>query len=190
MKHALTLLSTLPARTAAFISAISLIGLFSLVPAGAEASTQPSGDETTKPSIWTTDFDAALKAAAFSKRLVLVDFTGSDWCAWCIKLDKEVFDQERFKTEAPKSFVLVKLDFPNKKQLPAGEKERNAALQKQYNVTGFPTVVVLDSSGKVVGKTGYRDGGPIPYLENLKELAERPALLAKAKQAIGIRRPT
>jgi thioredoxin-related protein/outer membrane protein assembly factor BamD (BamD/ComL family) len=185
MKLATPLRSSLHGRTAALISAISLLGLFSLAPAGAGEPVQSSADETNKPSIWTTDFDEALREATSSKRLVLVDFTGSDWCGWCIKLDKEVFEMEQFKKEAPQSFVLVKLDFPKKKQLPEGEKVRNEALQKRYNITGFPTVLVLDGSGKIVGKTGYRAGGPAPYLENLNELAQRPALLAKARQADG-----
>jgi len=169
---------------AVIIGAVSFLGLVSVGTLHAQEAAKPAA-EAVNPSIWTTDFDAALKEAATSKRLVLVDFTGSDWCGWCIKLDEEVFDKAEFKAAAPKDFVLVKLDFPQKKKLPAGEKERNDALQKKYVVQGFPTILMLDGSGKVLGKTGYRDGGPVPYLSHLKELAERPALLAKAKEAKG-----
>ncbi len=139
---------------AVIVGAVSFLGLVSVGTLRAQEAAKPAA-EAAKASIWTTDFDAALKEAAATKRLVLVDFTGSDWCGWCIKLDEEVFDKPEFKAAAPKKFVLVKLDFPQKKKLPAGERERNDALAKKYEVQGYPTILVLDGEGKVVGRTGY-----------------------------------
>ena len=98
--------------------------------------------------LWQTDFEAAKAKAKAEKKLLLVDFTGSDWCGWCIKLKQEVFDKETFKTEAPKQFVCVELDFPHNKELSKELKEQNAKLSDQYKVPGFPTVIVMDPKEK------------------------------------------
>ena len=117
--------------------------------------------------IWRTDFKAALAKAKADKKYLLVDFTGSDWCGWCIKLHGEVFDKEPFKTAAPKQFVLVELDFPQQKELPAELKKQNEELRKKYDIKGFPTVLLLDAKGEVIARTGYREGGPDEYLKQL-----------------------
>jgi thioredoxin-related protein/tetratricopeptide (TPR) repeat protein len=122
--------------------------------------------------LWQTDFTAAKAEAKSQKKLLLVDFTGSDWCGWCIKLHKEVFDKDTFKEAAPKNFVLVELDFPHKKKLAPELKEQNDKLAKEYNVQGFPTVLLLDPEGKVVAKTGYKDGGPEKYVDSLASMVK------------------
>src|SRR6185369_16163584 len=93
--------------------------------------------------------------------------TGSDWCGWCIKLRGEVFDLDPFKAAAPKKFVLVELDYPRQKELPAELKAQNEKLQQEYKIQGFPTIYVMDAEGKPVAKTGYQAGGPEKYLEHL-----------------------
>ncbi len=120
--------------------------------------------------LWQTDFKAAQAKAKQEKKYLLVDFTGSDWCTWCIRLHNEVFDKEAFKTAAPKQFVLVELDFPHEKELSPELKKQNDALQEKYKIEGFPTVLLMDDEGKVIARTGYRDGGPDPYLKLLAEL--------------------
>ena len=136
---------------------------------------------------WVTDFEAAKKSAAEGKKDLLIDFTGSDWCGWCIKLNKEVFDHEPFKTGTKDKFVLVELDFPRKKELEPKLKEQNQALQKQYQVRGFPTIIVADATGKPYAKTGYQAGGPEKYVAHLDELqairVKRDAAFAKADAA-------
>ena len=72
-------------------------------------------------------------------KLVLLDVTGSDWCDWCIKTDKEVFSKTEFKTYARKNLVPVTLDFPRGKRLPEHTADQNAKLKEQFNVRGFPT---------------------------------------------------
>lgn len=136
---------------------------------------------------WVTDFEAAKKTATEGKKDLLIDFTGSDWCGWCIKLNKEVFDHEPFKAGTKDKFVLVELDFPNKKQLEPALKEQNQALQKQYQVRGFPTIIMADATGKPYAKTGYKAGGPEAYVTHLDELRaireKRDAAFAKAEAA-------
>ncbi len=117
---------------------------------------------------WLTDFEAAKKQAAAEKKDILVDFTGSDWCGWCIKLDKEVFSTEAFK--AQKDFVLVALDFPRRKEMPADQKARNEALMRQWGVRGFPTIILTNAKGEPYARTGYQPGGPEKYLPHLAEL--------------------
>ena len=134
-------------------------------------------------SIWRTDFKAAQAKAKQEKKYLLVNFTGSDWCGWCIKLHNEVFDKEPFKAEAPKQFVLVELDFPHEKELAPELKKQNKELSEKYEVEGFPTVLVLDGEGQVIARTGYREGGPKEYLKQLAEFSKiyQNLLVLKAK---------
>ena len=120
---------------------------------------------------WGENQQAALAKAKSEKKLILMDFTGSDWCGWCIKMDKEVFDTAEFKAFAKDNLVLVELDYPNKKQLAPETVAQNEKLQKQYSVDGFPTLIVLDSEGKTL-KTfgGYQKGGAAAFIAELKKL--------------------
>jgi len=118
-------------------------------------------------SLWQTDFDAAMISAEKNDKDLLLSFSGSDWCPWCQKLDKEVFDQDLFKQSAPKNYILLNLDFPKKKQLPDVLKNQNEKLQKRYKVTGFPTIILTDSAGEPYAQLGYRQGGPEKYLDHL-----------------------
>ena len=124
--------------------------------------------------LWQTDFAAASARAADEKKSLLIDFTGSDWCAWCIRLRKEVFNQDAFRREAPEHFVLVELDYPKDKsgQSPALQ-EQNRALLETYPVAAYPTVLLCDASGKPYAATGYLPGGPETYLARLDQLRRR-----------------
>ena len=117
---------------------------------------------------WLTDLDEAKKVAMKENKKILVDFTGSDWCGYCIKLHKEVFDTPEFEKFA-KDYVLVELDFPKRKEQSATEKAKNQAAQKKYGVNGFPTVIIINSSGKALNRAeGYApDSGPDAYLPKL-----------------------
>ncbi len=108
---------------------------------------------------WVVDIDEAKQIATESDRKILLVFQGSDWCAPCIKLDKEVWSTEFFQNYAEEHFVLLQADFPRKKanKLPGAQQEKNNALAEKYNSQGFfPLVVVMDNSGKVLGETGYK----------------------------------
>jgi thioredoxin-related protein len=136
---------------------------------------------------WVTDFEAAKKTAAESRKDLLLDFTGSDWCGWCIKLNEEVFSKEPFKAGTKDKFVMVELDFPQKKELDAKLKEQNEALQKKFKVQGFPTIMLCDATGKPYAKTGYQSGGPEKYVAHLNDLqavrVKRDEAFAKAEAA-------
>jgi hypothetical protein len=99
-----------------------------------------------------------------------MDFTGSDWCGWCVRLKEEVFSKESFKTGAPKNFVLVELDYPKKTEQPEAIKKQNKALARKYAVQGFPTILLADASGKPYARTGYKEGGAEKYLAHLDEM--------------------
>jgi thioredoxin-related protein len=121
-------------------------------------------------SEWTTDFNTALRTAKAEKKMVLMNFTGSDWCGWCIKLKNEVFSKPEFKEYAAKHLVLVELDFPKKKKQTAAEKKNNQSLAQRYKVGGFPTIIVLTSDGKLAGELGYQPGGPKAFIAALDKL--------------------
>ena len=119
---------------------------------------------------WLTDLPQAQTQAKSEKKIVLMDFTGSDWCGWCSKFKKEVLDTPEFRAFAAKSVVLVEVDFPNKKEQSADLKTANAALKTKYDIHGFPTLVVLDQNGKEIGRqVGYAKGGPAAFIAKLEK---------------------
>jgi len=122
---------------------------------------------------WDDDYEKALAKAKAEKKMVVLDFTGSDWCGWCIKLDKEVFSKKEFKDYAKDNLVLVEVDFPQTKKLPKKTQEQNEKLQKEHSIRGYPTIIVLDSEGKKVGQLGYMEGGPTPFIAKLDELKKK-----------------
>lgn len=120
---------------------------------------------------WLTDLEAAKKLAAQENKVILVDFTGSDWCGFCIKLKKEVFDKDEFKKFAEKNLVLVEIDFPRAKKQSDEVKKANKALQAEYKVEGFPTIFVLDAKGKKLEEfVGYGGEGAAKYIEKLQNV--------------------
>ncbi len=161
--------------------------LASLVVAAVGAVAFAGGEE------WMQDFEAAKAKAQAEKKDLLIDFTGSDWCGWCIKLDKEVFAHDSFQESIQKEYVLVSLDFPRNETLITPEiKAQNEELQKKYAVQGFPTIFLTDASGRPYAQTGYQRGGPEKYLEHIAELrdahTERNGLMERAGQAEGLER--
>ncbi len=122
---------------------------------------------------WHNDINKAIDISFKSKKPMLLFFTGSDWCGWCIKLQKEVFQKPEF-SEWAKNVVLVELDFPRKTQLEEKLKQQNAQLQQIFQVTGYPTVwlVTPQKNGEQInlqqlGKTGYVAGGPTKWIESV-----------------------
>ena len=122
---------------------------------------------------WLTDYAKALALAKTQNKPVLIDFTGSDWCGWCMKLDKEVFSMEGFKSYAAEKLVLLKIDFPRRKTLPAEEAAQNQKLANQFNIEGFPTVIVLKPDGTKAGSLGYMPGGPKAFLAELEKVTPK-----------------
>ena len=150
----------LPAFSTAFFAAAALL---TFVPVAVHAQAVKAG--------WTDNQTKALAQAKVEKKLVLMDFTGSDWCSWCIRMDKEVFDTAEFKDYAKDKLVLVEVDYPHQKAQSPQVKKQNEALQTKYNVEGYPTMIVVDGDGKTVKVfDGYQEGGAKGFVEQLKKL--------------------
>ena len=128
--------------------------------------------------VWTESYGKALRLAKQTNRPVLIDFTGSDWCHWCIKLDKEVFEKPEFVAYAKESLVLLKLDFPRRK-IPALIKAQNDSLKRAFGVRGYPTLFLIDASGQKLGRLGYQKGGPVPYVALIKGMVAKKTPPAK-----------
>lgn len=120
---------------------------------------------------WLTDLSKALEKAKAEKKLVLMDFTGSDWCPPCKALHKTVLTSPEFEAYAQTNLVLVELDFPNSKPQTEELKAANKALATKYDVDGFPTVIVLDAEGKQLSKkVGYSGGTAKSFIADLEKL--------------------
>jgi uncharacterized protein YyaL (SSP411 family) len=126
-------------------------------------------------SVWLTDLPKAQAQAKSENKLVLLDFTGSDWCIWCVKLDTDTFSKPGFADYAAKNLVLVQLDYPNKKPQSDDLKKANAALAAKYNPEGiFPTLIAMKPDGTVVWKNeGYLEGGPQAMIAKLDEARKK-----------------
>jgi len=134
---------------------------------------------------WHTDFAAAKELAKQQQKLILADFTGSDWCGWCVKLKREVFDQPEFQSWAQKNVVLVELDYPKRTEQPAELRQQNQRLQQQYGVRAFPTILILDADGNRIGQLGYVAGGPAAWIPQAETQMQGVAQAqGKAGQAV------
>ncbi|MEP2777604.1 MAG: thioredoxin family protein [Luteolibacter sp.] len=125
-------------------------------------------------AVWLHDFEAAKKQAKAEEKPIFINFTGSDWCGWCIRLEKEVFFQKEFQQYAADNLVLVEIDFPRKKEQSAELKAQNKALDKEFKIQGYPTLFLLDAEGEKLSEDiGYREGGAAAYVAHLQELLEK-----------------
>jgi thioredoxin-related protein len=122
----------------------------------------------TPGATWLTDFNKAVAAAKKTNRPILINFTGSDWCGWCHRLEKEVFSQKEFGTYAKSSFVLLELDYPQFKKQAANVKKQNEEIAMKYRVQNFPTVLVINAKGGVLAESGYQRGGASAWINSLK----------------------
>jgi thioredoxin-related protein len=122
---------------------------------------------------WKSNFEAAKEEASKDNKNILLIFSGSDWCAPCIKLDDVVWKSNEFKIEAEKNWIIYKADFPKKKanQLPPELTESNKKLAEKYNKSGnFPLVVLLDKTGKIIGMTGFKNLSAAEYIQHIHSL--------------------
>jgi len=135
----------------------SALWLFALSPARADLN-------------WLTNFQKAQEEARASNKLLLINFTGSDWCPWCIRLEREVFSKPEFAIYARENLVLLMADFPRAKALTREVRQQNSQLAERFRIQGFPTIVVLNGEGKAVGELFYVPGGPAAFIAELKKL--------------------
>ncbi|MFA8341646.1 MAG: thioredoxin family protein [Rhodothermaceae bacterium] len=120
---------------------------------------------------WHTNLEDAQAEAAKTGKPLFVAFEGSDWCGYCIKLHKEILSKGDFIEYAAHNLVLVNIDFPRRKKLPAKQQTYNNDLAKKYKIQGYPTVVLMDKKGKEINRTGYLPNStPKDYVKHLKDL--------------------
>jgi thioredoxin-related protein len=118
---------------------------------------------------WTTNYANAVQQAQAEDKAILLDFTGSDWCGWCMKMKKETLDTPMFKDYASKNLVLVEVDFPHTHPQSDEVKAQNQQLAQKYQADGFPTFVILSKGGRELGRqVGYLAGGPDAFVAELK----------------------
>ena len=143
-------------------------------PPADKGTTQPSSAGQASELSWGTDLPGALNQARSENKMVLIDFTGSDWCGWCIKFDHDVLFTDKFTGYAKSKLVLVKLDFPHHKPQSDALKRANQELATRYHVDGFPTYVLLNFAGKELGRqVGYAEGGPDAFIAELDGFSKR-----------------
>ncbi|MGE0494251.1 MAG: thioredoxin family protein [Vulcanimicrobiota bacterium] len=139
---------------------LAVLGLFACQKAGPAVHSEG----------WLTSYEEAVQQSKETGKPILMDFTGSNWCGWCIKLRKEVFDTPEFAKWADENVVLLELDFPQGVEQAPELKAQNQALLEKYQVEGFPTILFVTSEGKVLGRYGYDAGGPANWTTKASEM--------------------
>ena len=130
--------------------------------------------KSSTPRGFTDNLDEALAKAKAEGKLVYACFSGSDWCYWCKKLEKEVLSDPLFVANVMDDYVLVFIDSPENKALLSNRaKAENEKLTKKYGIRGFPTALILDGNGNRIGKTGYRQGGAAEYVKHLMSFRKK-----------------
>lgn len=121
---------------------------------------------------WFTNYDEAVRVSRSAAKPMVLLFTGSDWCSWCKKLDQEVLRTPEFADGVGDKFIFVLLDFPLNTTAPANLTAQNKKLQKEFDIQGFPTLIILDHQQKKIGSSGYRPGGGKPYAQYLLKMVD------------------
>ena len=122
---------------------------------------------------WRTDLPAAAEEARQGQKLLLLNFSGSDWCGWCQRLDAEVFSTDTFRAYAAANLIAVLADFPRRAKLEPALQARNERLMRHFGVQGFPTVLLFSPDGELVGELGYQPGGPAAFIQSIQQVRAR-----------------
>ncbi len=137
---------------------------------------------------WETNINKAIETSNKTNKPLFLFFTGSDWCGWCIRLQKEVFKTPEFSTWAEKNVVLVELDYPRAAPQTDQIKTQNAGLQQAFQIQGYPTVWIVNADMKdgkpnfqQLGKTGYVAGGPATWIAGADEILKNNTKIAPPK---------
>lgn len=156
------------------IALVALIAIFSFKSANHKS---PAKSENL---VWHTNVKEAMDLANKENKPLFLFFTGSDWCGWCIRLQKEVFKTPEFEAWAKEKVVLVELDFPRRSTQTDEVKMQNAQLQQVFAVRGYPTVWFAkaeEKEGKInfqqLGSTGYLPGGPSAWLATANDIVAK-----------------
>lgn len=111
------------------------------------------------------EFQNALARAKAENKLVLLDFTGSDWCGWCMKMQEETFSRPAFREFEDANLIMVKVDFPQNHRLPDDLRSQNSGLKRKFGAKAYPTYVLVDAEGEEIARhRGYLGGGPEAFI--------------------------
>ena len=130
---------------------------------------------------WHTDMNKAIEISVKTQKPMLLFFTGSDWCGWCKRLVKEVYDRPEFAKWAKNNVVLVEIDFPRRSKLSEETQKQNRELQQMFGVRGYPTIWFVKPETKnqasvnlsQLGSTGYVAGGPSKWIESAEKILSK-----------------
>ena len=148
------------------IFGIGLVVLACFSGCGDDPSTTTAAKSIRKdftPAVWLTDLGTAQAQAAKEHKPIMADFTGSDWCGWCIKLKEEVFDTPEFSAWAKTHVILLEVDFPHDKAQSPELTRQNTQLAETYKIESFPTILFMSADGAKQGSLGYLEGGPVAW---------------------------
>jgi thioredoxin-related protein len=137
---------------------------------------------------WLTDYPTALARARQTGKMVLLDFTGSDWCGYCIQLKKNALSTAEFNSFADQKLVLLEVDFPRRKQLAPEQLKANEALARRFGIEGYPTLFLVNSEGKVLGQVPA-ENNPSELIQAIARVSGQPAPPAVAKANPGPEAP-
>jgi thioredoxin-related protein len=143
---------------------ISIIALACTRPALEAAGSVPDG--------WMDDYHTSQAAASEQDRLMLLMFTGSDWCGWCVRMHDEILDTATFMQWAGRNLVLVYVDFPREDYRSPATRSQNRELDERYGIGGYPTLVLTDAAGKELTRMGYMQGGPKTFIRAIQRAAD------------------
>lgn len=158
---------------AAMLSLAVMTALVNCTKKAEEPAAAAVTEETAVELNWLTNLEEGIEKAKNENKTVFVNFTGSDWCGWCIKLKAEVFSKKEFIDYANSSLVMVELDFPQRIEQTQEVKDYNRKTLEKFGVRGFPTILLINGEGKEIGRTGYQQGGPLAYIEHLKSFINK-----------------
>jgi len=143
------------------------------------ACSKPAPTAEAPPSPWTHEFEVAKTRAKQENKTIFLYFTGSDWCTWCKKMEKDILTQKEFLDYASENLVLVELDYPrspeNKAKQSESEREQNKVLDKKFKIEGYPTIYLVDAEGEAIpdgddfAKEEYTKDGPAGMVAALKK---------------------
>ncbi len=169
--HPKTLPTPWPAALAAISITVCIVGGCSMKLAAPGWFRLTPDSPAEQPGLFVAYEEAVSRSNETGKPLLLL-FTGSDWCTWCMRLDEEVFQTPEFEQWATDHVVMVEVDFPQSDTMPGDQKVLNETLKQQYDdhISGFPTVVFVTPDGDVIGKLGYEKGGAKAWTRKAEEL--------------------
>jgi thioredoxin-related protein len=122
---------------------------------------------------WRTDLAQAAADARQGPRHILLNFSGSDWCGWCKRLDAEVFSQPAFQEYAATDLVAILADFPRRTKLDSALQAQNERLLRHFGVEGFPTLFLFSPEGELITRLGYQPGGPAAFIQTIRQAIAR-----------------